>query len=61
VEEEEEEKEVMKVTAAVELNRGMSRHMCIDLHHNAVKAAMQVVGQETQKDQRKVLAVIMHR
>jgi hypothetical protein len=35
--------------------------MCTDLHHNAVKAAMQVVVQETQKDQRKVSAVIMHR
>jgi hypothetical protein len=59
--EEEEKEEVMKVTAAVELNRGMSHHMCTDPHHSAVKAAMQVVGQETQKDQRKALAVIMHR
>jgi hypothetical protein len=53
--------EVMKVTAAVELNRGMSRHMCTDLRHSAVKAAMQVLDQETQKDQRKALAAIMHR
>jgi hypothetical protein len=57
----EEEEEAMKVTAAVELNRGMSRHMCTDLHHNAVKAAMQVVGRETRKDQRKALVVIIHR
>jgi predicted GNAT superfamily acetyltransferase len=56
-----EEEEVMRVTAAVELNRGMSRQMHTDLHHNAVKAAMLVVGRETQKDQRKALAVIMHR
>jgi hypothetical protein len=57
----EEEGEVMKVTAAVELNRETSRYMLIDLHHSAVKAAMQVLGRETQKDQRKALAAIMHR
>jgi hypothetical protein len=57
----EEEGEVMKVTAAVELNRGMSHCMCTDLHHSAVKAAMQVLGREIQRDQRKALAVIMCR
>jgi hypothetical protein len=56
------EVEVMRVTAVVELNRGMSHHnMCTDLHHSAVLAATLVQAQETQKDQRKALAVIMLR
>jgi hypothetical protein len=51
----------MKVIAAAELNKGMSSHMCADRCHSAVTAATLAQAQETQKDQRKALPVIMRR
>jgi hypothetical protein len=57
-----EEWAMMRATVAVGLSRGMSRHhVCTDRHHSAVMAAMLVQDQETPKDQRKALAVIMLR
>jgi hypothetical protein len=56
------EGQMMRVTAAVELSRGTSHcHVCTDRRHSAVMAAMLAQAQETLKDQRRALAVIMLR